>query len=545
MKLAAAAKHIGSRLAFGSVLVLLAVPAKAAEQRYQLLLDTDNNPATGCVVSAAGTSAPGVDTVLTAVVNTTTTSVTVVRLERQTCAGGVLGAPVTYNNGGWNVGLGNGTGGASVVESEVALASLPVGTFKAWGLGIDSNGATDWTAPFFITVASGPAVAATPVPLSQWALIPLALALFVSAVWLRRKYPQSTPLLALVVIVAATGLVWAGTVALDGNVGDWAGITAAVTDPKGDAPPNADIVAVFDQQDAQNLYLRFDVWVQKDASGNQAPVVNAGPDQSIVLPALANLAGTASDDGLPNPPGALTTTWSVTSGPGTVVFGNVHALATTASFSATGVYVLQLTASDGALSTSDTMQVTVINSPVNQPPVVNAGPNQTITLPAVANLAGTASDDGLPNPPGALTTTWSVVSGPGTVVFGNVHALATTAAFSVAGPYVLQLAASDGALSTSATMQVTVNSAGGGVGPQIAAIADRTIVLGTRYQQLLQATAGNVNDTLTFTLPTAPAGASLEPATSGRLDAHSKRDWYVQVHRDRDGQSRPVGVGEF
>jgi Beta-propeller repeat len=41
--------------------------------------------------------------------------------------------------------------------------------------------------------------------------------------------------------------------------------------------------------------------------------------------------------------------------------------------------------------------------PVNQPPGVNAGPDQTITLPGVANLDGTVSDDGLPNPPGALT----------------------------------------------------------------------------------------------------------------------------------------------
>ncbi len=57
--------------------------------------------------------------------------------------------------------------------------------------------------------------------------------------------------------------------------------------------------------------------------------------------------------------------------------------------------------------------------PVNQPPVVNAGPDQTVNLPAAANLAGAATDDGLPNPPAAFTTTWSVVSGPGTVTFAN------------------------------------------------------------------------------------------------------------------------------
>ena len=44
--------------------------------------------------------------------------------------------------------------------------------------------------------------------------------------------------------------------------------------------------------------------------------------------------------------------------------------------------------------------------PVNQPPTANAGPDQTIKLRGVANLDGTVSDDGLPNPPGALTTTW-------------------------------------------------------------------------------------------------------------------------------------------
>ncbi|HSB10515.1 MAG TPA: VWA domain-containing protein [Blastocatellia bacterium] len=46
----------------------------------------------------------------------------------------------------------------------------------------------------------------------------------------------------------------------------------------------------------------------------------------------------------------------------------------------------------------------------NQNPTVDAGPDQTITLPATASLAGTATDDGLPTG-AALTTTWSKVSG--------------------------------------------------------------------------------------------------------------------------------------
>jgi len=89
---------------------------------------------------------------------------------------------------------------------------------------------------------------------------------------------------------------------------------------------------------------------------------------------------------------------------------------------------------------------------------VNAGPDQTITLPASANLNGTASDDGMPAG-STMTTTWSKVSGPGTVTFGNVNAQSTTASFSTAGVYVLRLTATDGSLSRSDDATITVNPA--------------------------------------------------------------------------------------
>jgi hypothetical protein len=105
-------------------------------------------------------------------------------------------------------------------------------------------------------------------------------------------------------------------------------------------------------------------WIMRlDGGGNQSPLVNAGADQTITQPASANLAGTASDDGLPNPPATLTTTWSKLSGPGTVTFGNVNALSTTASFSTSGVYTLRLTANDGALAPVDDVIVTVNPAP--------------------------------------------------------------------------------------------------------------------------------------------------------------------------------------
>ncbi len=189
---------------------------------------------------------------------------------------------------------------------------------------------------------------------------------------------------------------------------------------------------------------------------NTPPVVDAGPNQTIALPASAILNGTVTDDGLPNPPATVTTTWSELSGPGTVTFGNINAVDTTASFSLAGTYVLQLHATDSLLSGTDTVTVTVNPPGTNTAPSVNAGPDQTLTLLASAVLDGTVSDDGLPGP---LTTTWSETSGPGSVTFGAPSSVDTTATFSATGTYVLRLTANDGALSSFDEVTVTVNAA--------------------------------------------------------------------------------------
>jgi hypothetical protein len=94
--------------------------------------------------------------------------------------------------------------------------------------------------------------------------------------------------------------------------------------------------------------------------------------------------------------------------------------------------------------------------------VVDAGPDRSITLPASASLAGVVSDDGLPNPPAQVTTTWSKVNGPGTVTFTAPGSPTTSATFSTSGSYALRLSATDGALTTSDEVTVTVAAAGGG-----------------------------------------------------------------------------------
>jgi hypothetical protein len=104
-------------------------------------------------------------------------------------------------------------------------------------------------------------------------------------------------------------------------------------------------------------------WVLYPAPAvNQPPTVDAGADKTITLPAGATLNGIARDDGLPGP--ALTTTWSKISGRedsagGIVTFANPNAPVTTATFGADGIYVLRLTVSDGAVTVSDDVTITV------------------------------------------------------------------------------------------------------------------------------------------------------------------------------------------
>jgi hypothetical protein len=214
-----------------------------------------------------------------------------------------------------------------------------------------------------------------------------------------------------------------------------------------------------------------------NAPSNATPTVSAGPDRIITLPSTASLQGSASDDGKPSPPGAMTLGWTRVSGPGTVIFSAPAAAVTNASFSAAGTYVLRLTASDSVLSASDTVTVTVNAATTNAAPTVSAGPDRIITLPSTASLQGSASDDGKPSPPGAMTLAWARVSGPGTVIFFAPAAAVTNAAFSAAGTYVLRLTASDSVLSASDTVTVIVSAATTNAAPTVSAGPDRTVTL--------------------------------------------------------------------
>ena len=72
-----------------------------------------------------------------------------------------------------------------------------------------------------------------------------------------------------------------------------------------------------------------------------------------------SVIGMVDDDGQPDD-GTLSSLWTVDSGPAPVVFTNPYAAETAVTFTAPGLYRLRLTASDGALSSSDTVLMSVL-----------------------------------------------------------------------------------------------------------------------------------------------------------------------------------------
>jgi hypothetical protein len=154
------------------------------------------------------------------------------------------------------------------------------------------------------------------------------------------------------------------------------------------------IAVEIHQSSGSSTDISFDLTATAQLQiGSQALSVNAGPDQSITLPTLAQLTGSFSDDGLPLPPGVVTVHWSKVSGPGQVQFTDADVWQTSASFDLQGTYQLRLTATDGAIQVFDDMLVSVVAAPASVPQwegvefVGGTNPSVHLRFMAAANQA--------------------------------------------------------------------------------------------------------------------------------------------------------------
>jgi hypothetical protein len=224
----------------------------------------------------------------------------------------------------------------------------------------------------------------------------------------------------------------------------------------------------------------FEVYDDVQIIYNAPPVVNAGEDQTIFT-SLLTLSGSASDDGYPEP---LTTTWAAIGQTcPNIVSPNQLSTDVYLTTCAFGTYKFRLTADDGLSTVYD--EVIITYSQGNQAPVVNTGDDRIVST-ATTNLTAYVNDDGLPDPPGALTTLWTQSSGPGTVVFGDATIVNTTVTFPLEGIYVLRLTADDSALSAYDEVQITYSTTGHGIARILPLSVETSLCLDSTQVQTLQ-----------------------------------------------------------
>ena len=97
---------------------------------------------------------------------------------------------------------------------------------------------------------------------------------------------------------------------------------------------------------------------------NAAPMVIAGPDQTVIG-MVAALSGAVVNDDLPSPPGSVSARWVQVAGPSAAAFADPLAASTNVAATVAGQYTFRLIADDGQVKTAS--EVTVVFGPATNP----------------------------------------------------------------------------------------------------------------------------------------------------------------------------------
>ncbi len=202
---------------------------------------------------------------------------------------------------------------------------------------------------------------------------------------------------------------------------------------------------------------------------NINPVANAGLDQSILLPINSvTFSGSGTDtDG-----SIVGYSWSRISGTGAITSPSSASTTITGLLQGTSVFQLTVIDNQGALGTDTVSVVVNPGTPSNVSPSVNAGTDQTITLPiSSVTLTGSATDTD-----GTISSySWTKISGTGGTITSPSSASTTIIGLS-AGSYTFRLSVTDddGAVSSD-TLVVVVNPQTVGVCP----VPQKIVILGS------------------------------------------------------------------
>ncbi|MEZ6124883.1 MAG: putative Ig domain-containing protein [Planctomycetaceae bacterium] len=248
----------------------------------------------------------------------------------------------------------------------------------------------------------------------------------------------------------------------------------------------------------------FSINVTNTGSVNLAPVLSPIGSRSVILGSALTFTASATDSN----GDALTYAVSGTGLPGTPVINN-----TTGAFSwtpeAVGTFDVTVSVSDGELSDSETVSVTV-TSANSQAPVLSPVSNQTVSAGSLLQFTVSATDADTPasslqyflSPDAPITASINAATGvvswtPSAQDVGNVS---------------FTVGVSDGDLIDSQLVTVIVTSSN--LAPSFGPISNQTGVVGDLLELTLTASDPN-GDTLTYSLVTTdlPGAASVHPST--------------------------------
>lgn len=175
---------------------------------------------------------------------------------------------------------------------------------------------------------------------------------------------------------------------------------------------------------------------------NTPPVADAGLDQSLLGGDTAILDGSGSSDADGDP---LTFSWSLSAPAGSAAaLSDPTAVNPMFTTDVAGDYVAQLIVNDGMDdSAPDSAVIVVAPLNTNQPPVANAGPNQSVLVGSTVALDGSGSSDPESDP---LTYIWSLTNVPASsgATLSDPTSLGPMFTPDLAGDYVVQLIVNDG-----------------------------------------------------------------------------------------------------
>lgn len=397
---------IGSRLILLVILFFLNASGTAFAQtnNYDVLIDLDRNPATGCDI-AAPNPVSGVERRIRASVDASTA--TVISVSVEICAGTSFGAPIVVG-GPHPVGLNTGVNASDVVELSAPFNTLDLGSsnplqliFRAAdGTGSDLLGSVDGGPN------GGPILFGLPISVPTLSAAGIALLAVILFLWAWRHHRRSATAISMVLLLLAAGLVVAVNFITDGNIGDWIGEPVRATDPIGDASngnPGNDIQAAFFAAENASLFFRLDI---TDIE-SQSPLANDDSfalDEDTTLNASA--PGVLAND---TDPGMATLSAVLITGPSNAAS---FILNTDGSFSYqpaanfNGSDSFTYVADNGA-TTSNVATVSLLINPINDPPVAI---DDTVTTnedsaTVIAVLGNDSDVDGTLDPSSVTVTT--------------------------------------------------------------------------------------------------------------------------------------------